>query len=114
VQNYNQHPTGNVNSICRGNIWRDQYGFRRKKSITDHVFSIRQILEKIEHKEAVHHLFIDFKKAYDTVTKEVMYFILPEFGIPMDLVPLMKMCMKSIAQSRSATIFLTGILLKMV
>ena len=39
-------------------------GFRRNRSTTDHIFCIRQILEKKwEHNEAVHQLFIDFKKA---------------------------------------------------
>ena len=45
-----------------------QCGFRRNRSTTDHIFSIRQILEKKwKHNEAVHQLFIDFKKAYDSV-----------------------------------------------
>jgi hypothetical protein len=59
---------------------------------TNHIFSIRQILEKKwEHNEAVHQLFIDFKKAYDCVRREVLYNILIEFGIPMKLVRLIKM-----------------------
>jgi hypothetical protein len=38
----------------------------RNRSTTDHIFCIRQILEKkLEYNEAVHQLFIDFKKAYD-------------------------------------------------
>jgi len=41
----------------------------------------------------VNHLFIDFKKAYDSVRREVLYNILIEFGIPMKLVRLIKMCM---------------------
>jgi len=39
----------------------------------------------------VHPLFIDFKKAYDSVRREVWYDILIEFGIPMKLVRLIKM-----------------------
>jgi sorting nexin-29 len=42
---------------------------------------------------AVYHLFIDFKKAYDSVRREVLYNILIEFGIPMKLVRLIKMCL---------------------
>jgi hypothetical protein len=41
----------------------------------------------------VHQLFIDFKKAYDSVRKEVLYNILIEFGVPMKLVRLIKMCL---------------------
>jgi hypothetical protein len=42
---------------------------------------------------AVHQIFIDFKKAYDSVRREVLYNILIEFGIPMKLVMLIKMCL---------------------
>jgi hypothetical protein len=71
-----------------------QCGFQRNLSTTDHIFSIRHILEKKwEYNEAVHQLFIDFKKAHDSVRREVLYDILIEFGIPMKLVRLRKMCL---------------------
>jgi hypothetical protein len=41
----------------------------------------------------VHQLFIDFRKAYDSVKGEVLYNILLEFGIPKKLVKLIKMCL---------------------
>jgi len=45
-------------------IGDQQYGFRRNRSTIDHIFYIRQILEKKwEYNEEVHQLFIDFKKA---------------------------------------------------
>ena len=54
-----------------------QCGFRRNSSTTDHIFCIRQILEKKwEYYEAVPQLFIDFKKAYDSVRRKVLYNIL--------------------------------------
>jgi hypothetical protein len=40
----------------------------------------------------VHQLFIDFKKACDSIKREVLYNILLEFGIPKKLVRLIKMC----------------------
>jgi len=71
-----------------------QCGFRRNRSTTDYIFCIRQILEKKwERNEAVHQLFIHFKKAYDSVRKEALYNILIEFGIPKELVRLIKMCL---------------------
>jgi hypothetical protein len=59
-----------------------QCGFRRNISTIDHIFCIHQILEN---------LFIDFKKVYDSVRREVLYKNLIEFGIPRKLVRLIKM-----------------------
>jgi hypothetical protein len=47
--------------------------------------------KKWEYNEEVHRLFIDFKKAYDSVMREVLYKILLEFGIHRKLVRLIKM-----------------------
>jgi hypothetical protein len=48
-------------------------GFRRNRSTTDQIFCIRQILEKKwECNETVHQLFIDFKKAYDSLRRELL------------------------------------------
>jgi len=67
-----------------------QCGFRHKRS-TIHIICIRQVLEtKWEYNEAVHQLFIDFKKVYGFVRKEDLYNILTEFDIPMKLVRLIK------------------------
>jgi hypothetical protein len=67
-----------------------QRGFRCNRSTTDQILCIRQILE---YNETVHQLFIDFKKAYDSVRREVLYNILIEFGVLMKLVRLIKMCL---------------------
>ena len=71
-------------------IWDHQCGSRRNRSTTDHIFCIRQILEKKwEYNEAVHQLF---KKAYGSVRREVLHNILNEFGMPKNLVRLIRMC----------------------
>jgi len=43
--------------------------------------------------------FIDFKEAYDSVRREVLYNILIEFGVPKKLARLVKMCLKRIPES---------------
>jgi hypothetical protein len=54
-----------------------QCGFRHNRSMIDQIFYIHQILEKKwECNGTVHQLFIDFKKAYDSVRSEVLYNIL--------------------------------------
>jgi hypothetical protein len=66
-------------------------GFRSNRS-TDHIFYTRQILEKKwEYNGTVHRIFIDFKKAYDSVRREVLHSVLIEFGISKKLVGLIKM-----------------------
>jgi hypothetical protein len=69
-----------------------QYGFRRNRPTTDQIFYIRQTLEKKwEYNGTVPQLFVDLKKAYDSVKREASYNILIEFGIPRKLVGLIKM-----------------------
>jgi len=71
-----------------------QCGFWRNRSTTDHIFCIIQILQKKwEYNDAVPRLFIDFKRAYDSVRREVLYNIFSGFSIPMKLVRLIKMCL---------------------
>jgi hypothetical protein len=54
---------------------------------------VRYGRKKWEYNETVHQLFIDFKKAYDSVSREVLYNILIEFGEAMKLVRLITMCL---------------------
>lgn len=45
-----------------------QCGFRRGKSTVNQIFSLRTILERgYEHQLKTHHLFIDFRAAYDSI-----------------------------------------------
>jgi hypothetical protein len=46
--------------------------------------------KKWEYNGTVHQLFIDFKKQYDSISGEILYKILIEFGIPRKLKGLMK------------------------
>jgi hypothetical protein len=93
IQHFNEYPPLKVKSVHR--IIEDhQCGFRHNRSTTDQIFCIRQILEKKwEYNETVHQLFIDFKKAYDSIRREVLYNIPTEFSVPMKLVRLIKMCL---------------------
>jgi hypothetical protein len=50
-------------------------------------------MEKKWESEAVHQLLGDFKKAYDSVRREILYNIFIEFGVHMKLVRLIKMCL---------------------
>jgi len=88
IQNFIQHHAVKFNSICRGS-----YGdFDATGLLLIIYFAFIKYLRK-EYNEAVHQLFIDFKKVCDSNRRQVFYNILIEFGIPMKLVRLIKMCL---------------------
>lgn len=54
-----------------------QCGLRRNRSTTDQIFRIRQLLDKKwEIGEAIHRLFVDVKRALDSIKRTKMYQIL--------------------------------------
>jgi hypothetical protein len=53
---------------------------------------IRYWRKKWKYNETADQLFIDFIKDRNSVRREVLYNILIEFGVPMNLVRLTKMC----------------------
>lgn len=63
-----------------------QCGFRPGKSTTDQIFALRRILEKtLEYQIDTHHLFIDFKQAYDSIDRSSLFTTMASFGIPSKL-----------------------------
>jgi hypothetical protein len=50
--------------------------------------------KKWEYSETLLQLFINFKNAYVSLRREVLYSILIEFGVPIGLFRLIKMCLK--------------------
>jgi len=70
-----------------------QCGFRNNLSITDNIFFIREISEKIGIQRISAFDFIDFKKAYDSVKREVICNIVFDFGITSKLFRLTNVCL---------------------
>ena len=57
----------------------------------------------------MHQLFIDFKKVYDSSRRQVFYNILIEFGIPMKLVRVIKMCLSETCSRVQVDKHLSGV-----
>uniref|UniRef100_W5NKK8 Reverse transcriptase domain-containing protein n=1 Tax=Lepisosteus oculatus TaxID=7918 RepID=W5NKK8_LEPOC len=74
-----------------------QCGFRCNQSTTDHIFTIRCISEKCyEYNIDVHKLFIDNKRAYDSVDRAYLYQTLGQLGVAWQLIRLVKMTMTKV------------------
>ena len=77
-----------------------QCGFRPGKSTSDQIFTLRQILEKTrEFQIDTHHLFIDFKQAYDSIVGDELYVAMDQLGIPRRLISL---CQMTLLDTKSA------------
>ena len=77
-------------------IGNDQCGFRKNRSTVNQTFTLRQILEKTKQFGIeIHHLFIDFKSAYDTIKREQLYSAMGEFNIPNKLIRITRMTMEN-------------------
>lgn len=70
-----------------------QCGFKKGKSTTDHIHTLRQLMKKYyEYNKDLHMLFVNFKQAYDCINREQLWTTLRNFGIPDKLVRLVQMC----------------------
>ena len=70
-----------------------QCGCRSNRSNINHSFSILQIIEmKWENNETEYQLYIELKKVYDSVRREVLFNNFIVVVIPTKLVRLIEMC----------------------
>ena len=77
-----------------------QCGFRPGKSTIDQIFTLRQILEKThEFQVDTHHLFVDYKAAFDSPIREAVHEIMAELGIPAKLT---RLCMMTMSNTTSS------------
>jgi hypothetical protein len=93
VQNFIQHPALRLTPHAEEIIGDHSVGFDATGRLLIILPELVKYFGKRGNKnEVVHRLFIGFKKAYDSARK-ALYNILIEFGIPMKLVRLIKMCL---------------------
>ena len=73
----------NTHTSNIGIIPESQCGFRPGRGTTDMSFALRQLQEKCRlHSEDLYLLFIDLKKAFDSINREGLWKILEKIGCP--------------------------------
>ena len=70
---------------------KEQAGFRKGRGCIDHIFALRNIIEQsTEWQRQLYVNFVDFEKAFDSIHQESLWRILRSYGIPEELVLVMK------------------------
>jgi hypothetical protein len=78
-------------------LGENQCEFHPRKSTINLIFTLSQIIEKtVEFQIGIHHLFIDFKAAYDSINHKRLYSAMEEFGIPRKLIKPVQMTMAKV------------------
>ena len=73
-----------------------QCGFKPQRRTTDQIFVVRQILAKFYvHDIDLHLLFIDFKKAFDSINQKKLLESLASFGVSKKIERLVKMTLEA-------------------
>ena len=77
-------------------------GFRPRKSTVDQMFTLRQILEKtLKFNIDTHHLFIDFKQAYDSIRRDKVLSAMYALGIPAKLVNMCRLTLPNTVSNQN-------------
>jgi sorting nexin-29 len=68
-------------------------GFVKGKSTVDHIFTLKQTMEKYyKFDKDLYLVFVDYKQAYESVNRKELWKAMILFGIPQKYVNLVKMC----------------------
>ncbi|KAL4103343.1 hypothetical protein QTP88_018720 [Uroleucon formosanum] len=82
-----------ITPYAEGIIGRYHCGFIKGKSTIDHIFTLRQTMEKYyEFDMDLYMIFVDYKQAYDSVNRQELWKAMLHFGIPKKYVNLVNMC----------------------
>ena len=77
--------------VVEDSVTDSQCGFRAGRGCVDLIFCVRQFVEKtIEHRSKIFLLFVDLRKAYDSVPWQALWCVLWKYGVPGCLVDLVR------------------------
>ena len=82
-----------------------QCGFHKGRGCTGMIFCARQLVEKArEHNSKVFILFVDLKKAYDSIPRQALWLVLQKYGIP----PVIINLIQSLHEGMKAEVSVSG------
>ena len=80
-----------LQALAESVLMESQSGFRVGRGCADMIQVVRQLIEKtIEHDTEVYMMFVDLKKAYDSVAREALWKVLELDGVPSHFINLVR------------------------
>ena len=74
-----------LQTVVEAELPDSQCGFSSGRGCTDMLFCARQLVEKArEHNTKMFLLFVDLRKAYDSVPRRAVWRVLSKYGVPYD------------------------------
>ena len=96
---------GRLQVVVEDTLPDSQCGFRHGQGCIDMIFCARQIMEKArEHNTYVFVLFVDLRKAYDSMLCQALWLVLEKYGIP----PLLLRLIQSLHDRMKAKVSVDG------
>ena len=80
-----------LQQLAEEELPESQCGFRKGRGCADMIFTVRQLVEKSwEHKTKTFFMFIDLKKAYDSMPRAALWVALKKLGVPQQTITLIQ------------------------
>ena len=84
---YNRLLLNRIRPVIDKVLSPNQNGFRPERSTATHILALRRLVEEVNnHKKEAVIVFIDFKKAFDSIDRNIMFQILEAYGIPREII----------------------------
>ena len=88
---YNKLLLNRIFPVLNPILRRNQNGFRKGRSTIAQILAIRRIIEEMKNgNKELTIVFVDFKKAFDSINRDVMFEILALYGIPDKIIKAIK------------------------
>ncbi|KAI5752991.1 hypothetical protein M8J77_022506 [Diaphorina citri] len=80
-----------IKTVVDKKLRREQHGFRAERSCIDLINTLRLIVEQsTEYQTQLFLTFVDFERAFDSISREAMWNALKSFGVPQKITNLIK------------------------
>lgn len=91
IKTYERILERRLSTVTESTLSESQSGFRKGRSIQDHIFTIRQVIHKtLQTKSKAYFAFVDLEKAFDRVRRQTVWDILEKRKVDKHLIEAVK------------------------